>query len=485
MKKNIGINVNALLFIVTCSVNISFAQWIPQSLLTQPGQSYYPEIADVNKDSIYDIISHCNPGGVWLWAGDGGYLPNWTPLDTITLPGIYTYCAAAGDFNQDGNADLVASSWPGMYTWTGDGAANPAWTSQARPATVGFFIGCETADFNNDGVSDIAAATSGGSGLGINVWLSDGNANPSWIRQPAPGPDTTLDYHTLEVADVNRDGNMDIVAGHQNDNLGIKVWTGDGGPGGTVHFTAQAGPVSSGQYLNVAVGDINNDSNPDIVGAHLNTGIDVWLGDGQANPQWIPATAPAVSANIWGIALGDLNQDGNLDIVAANISSNQVQAWFGNGGQSGGMEWTPAPAFTPTGGYEGIEIVDLNRDGDPDVIAGSWYSNGVQIWLNDLTGVLENEHGQHYSMGNCVPNPFADRTRVAVQLRETAIVSWRVFDQLGRLVTASEPVKLAVGNHPVTWDGKDKNGLKVKSGTYFLVVRIDDRVSTKSVVLVR
>ncbi len=485
MKKNTGINGCALLFIVICSVNLSLAQWIPQSRLVMPGQSYYPEIADVNSDSILDIVSQCNPGGVWLWASDGGYLPNWTPLDTITMPGIYMYCAAAGDFNQDGNTDLVATSWPGMYAWTGDGAANPAWTSQARPATVGFFIGCETADFNNDGISDIAAATSGGSNLGLNVWLSDGNTSPSWIRQPAPGPDTTLDYHTLEAADVNRDGNMDIVAGHQNDNFGIKVWTGDGGSGGMVAFTAQASPASSGQYLNVAVGDVDNDSNPDIVGAHLNTGIGVWLGDGQANPSWTPATAPAVSANIWGIALGDLNQDGNLDIVASNVTSNQVQAWFGNGGQGGSMEWTLAPAFTPTAGYEGIEIIDVNRDGHPDVIAGCWSLNGVQVWINDLTGVLENERGQQFSAGNCVPNPFAHRTRLAVQLRETANVSWKVFDQLGRLVKASESVKLASGNHTLTWNGKDRNGLRVKSGAYFLVVRVGDQVSTRSIVLVR
>ncbi|HEX7320926.1 MAG TPA: hypothetical protein VF399_11310 [bacterium] len=100
MNKNIGINACALLFIVICSVNLSFAQWIPQNLLVMPGQSYYPEIVDVNNDSIYDIVSHCNPGGVWLWASDGGYLPSWTPLDTITMPGIYMFCAAAGDFNQ-------------------------------------------------------------------------------------------------------------------------------------------------------------------------------------------------------------------------------------------------------------------------------------------------------------------------------------------------------------------------------------------------
>lgn len=465
---------------------LSFAQWIPQNLLQVPGQCYFPTVADVNRDGKFDIVANANPGGVWFWAGDTAHLPNWTPLDTVEMSGKYTYCTGIGDFNRDGKADLVTTSWPGLYTWTGDGAANPSWTPQAQPDQSGFYIGCRAADINHDTVCDIVASTSGGSNKGIGVWLSNGSQNPGWIRQPAPGPDTTYDYHTLTLADVNKDGHLDIIAGHQNDYLGIKVWTGNGGQGGQVIFTAQESPTATGQYLTVAVGDLNNDNNPDIVGAQQGSGIGVWLGDGNANPHWTAANAPPVSADVWGVNVGDLNRDGNLDIIASNISAQEIQAWFGNGGQGGNLVWTPAPAFSPSGYYEGVTIADVNYDGKPDVIAGNWNSQGVQIWINDITAVGESTPQVIGDLiGSCAPNPFCRRTSLRFSLKKETLVSFKVFDRLGRLLKASSACKFGPGSHQYTWDGYDQNGQKATAGTYFLVVELNSEKITRSVVYIR
>ncbi len=478
------ISVLQLIVVIITAVGIGSAQWIAQPLLSLPAQNLFPTVTDVNRDGKLDIVGSANPGGVWFWAGDTAHLPNWTPLDTIEMNGVYTYSTGVGDFNRDGRADLVCTSWPGVYTWTGDGAANPQWTPQARPDMSGFYIGCQAKDLNHDTVTDIVASTSGGSGKGINVWLSDGNANPNWIRQPAPGPDTTRDYHSVTVAEVNKDGHLDIIAGHQNASLGIKVWTGNGGQGGQVIFTPQESPTTSGVYLTVAVGDVNNDNNPDIVGAQQGAGIGVWTGDGNTSPHWTAANPPPASGDFWGVNLGDLNRDGNLDIIASNVSSREVQAWFGNGGQGGSMQWTAAPQFTPSAGYEGIVIADVNYDNKPDVIAGNWTVNGVQVWINDLVAVEERTTMPlTATIIACAPNPFCRKTTVTFSLVRTTFCQITVYDATGRLVTNGVRGEFGPGAHQFSWDGRDENRTRVSAGVYFVALEFEGTRLARQVVL--
>ncbi len=479
------ISVIKLFVISIIFFSLSAGQWIAQPLLSLPGQNYYPVIVDINKDGYLDIVASCNPDGIWFWAGDTAFLPNWTPLDTVEMTGTYMYVPGVGDFNRDGNPDLVCTSWPGLYTWTGDGSANPQWTPQAQPDNIGFYIGCQAKDINHDTICDIVASTSGGSNKGISVWTSDGNTNPNWIRHPAPGPDTTYDYHTLILADVNKDTHLDIVAGHQNDRAGIKVWTGNGGQGGQVIFTAQESPTASGEYLNVAVGDVNNDTNPDIVGAQRGVGVDVWLGDGNQNPHWTAANGPQSTADYWGVALGDLNGDGNLDIVASNITTREIQAWFGNGGQGGNMVWTAAPPFSPSAGYEGITIIDVNRDNKPDVIAGCWSNRGVQVWINNITEVKENNQNILVDFsGSFTPNPFNQKTQLKFVLKKESNVIVKIFDALGRLVSKGMNGKLGSGTHQITWHGLDQKGQRVPNGTYFITLEIEGKRITKPVIYI-
>ncbi len=470
-----------IVFLITSGIMLG--QWIAQPLLTVPGQTYYPSVVDVNKDNYPDIIAASNPEGIWLWAGDTSFLPRWSPLDTIEMPGLRFYSTGIGDFNRDGNADMVATSYPGVYTWTGDGAPNPRWTLQSQPDQSGFYIGSQAKDLNHDNICDIVASSTGGSRKGISVWLSDGNTNPGWIRQPAPGPDTTYDYHTVTVADVNKDGHLDIVAGHQNDRLGIKVWTGNGGQGGQVIFTPQASPTTSGQYLTVAVGDVNNDGNPDIVGAQQQVNIGVWLGDGNINPHWTPANGPPASGDYWGVALGDLNGDRNLDIVASNVGSREIQAWFGNGGQGGNLVWTPAPAFSPSAGYEGVVITDVNHDNKPDVIAGNWSARGIQVWINNITTIEENRSSEPAAFTfDCRPNPFSQKIDLILRMAEENTLTIKVFDLTGRLIKVIVNKRILPGQYQFFWDGTDSEGRSVTSGTYFVRIKTRTLSLTKPVV---
>jgi hypothetical protein len=233
------------------------------------------------------------------------------------------------------------------------------------------------------------------------------------------------------------------------------------------------------------VGDVNNDSHPDIVGAHRNTGIDLWIGDGAANPHWTQVLAPSVSGNILGVALGDLNLDGNLDIVATDQSTLSTLAWFGNGGPGGNFVWTPAPSFSPGGYYEGVYITDVNRDSKPDVVAGYVTGNCIQVWINDLLGANESRPAIADRIGACAPNPFSNKTTIDLALINDSDVSLKIFDQMGRLIRAKGGMRLGKGHHALAWDGRDSKGRLARNGIYFLMIDINGQITEKSAVFIR
>lgn len=83
------------------------------------------------------------------------------------------------------------------------------------------------------------------------------------------------------------------------------------------------------------------------------------------------------------------------------------------------------------------------------------------------------------------PNPFNPRTEVRFELASTTRVRVRVHDVRGRLVRTLTDELLPSGQHQVIWDGTDRSGRRVASGTYYLRLEADDRVETRKVSLLK
>jgi hypothetical protein len=67
-------------------------------------------------------------------------------------------------------------------------------------------------------------------------------------------------------------------------------------------------------------------------------------------------------------------------------------------------------------------------------------------------------------MASAHPNPFAERTTVAIELPTAAPVVITIVDVRGRLVASVTPGVIGPGRHEVPWDGLDMNGQRVPSG---------------------
>jgi parallel beta-helix repeat protein/predicted outer membrane repeat protein len=83
------------------------------------------------------------------------------------------------------------------------------------------------------------------------------------------------------------------------------------------------------------------------------------------------------------------------------------------------------------------------------------------------------------------PNPFNPATRIAFDVKETALVSLKIFDVSGRLVRTLAESRYAPGSYAILWNGQDESGRAVASGTYFCRMTAGTYSDTKKIVLLK
>jgi hypothetical protein len=169
-------------------------------------------LADFNGDGFPDLATIQNGGAVVLiGAGDGTF-----EAPVSYFAGQAPLSIGLGDFNADGKADIAScgSSGIGMLLGNGDGTfqpvtfQNPGPSPDAGPAcpiTI-------TADFNNDGATDLM--------FGVSLWLSNGDGTFSSFGNPVG-----LAVNPKAAADLNDDGKLDLL---MSDGVTTFLGNGDG-----------------------------------------------------------------------------------------------------------------------------------------------------------------------------------------------------------------------------------------------------------------
>lgn len=324
---------------------------------------------DFNGDGIPDLavevaINSTNPNAppsgimVLLGNGDGTF-----KAPTTTYPtGLDPIFIAIADFNGDGIPDLAvanaAANTVTILLGNGDGTFTPVATS---PATGDDPVSIAVGDFNRDGIPDLAVADSNNDL--VTILLGKGDGTFTWT---GVSPATGIDPDSIVAGDFNGDGILDLAIANVNSNT-VTVLLGDGHG----NFTTAASPTTSRGPDSIVTGDFNGDGILDLATANLgdsNTADSITVllgnGDGTFTPQTaIPLSGPDP---VW-LALGDFNGDGIADLAVSNEISDSVTVLLGNGSGS----FTPASANFATGSnpYD-LAVADFNGDGLPDIAVG-------------------------------------------------------------------------------------------------------------------
>ncbi|MBI5565795.1 MAG: VCBS repeat-containing protein, partial [Chloroflexi bacterium] len=218
-------------------------------------------------------------------------------------------------------------------------------------------------------------------------------------QETSTGLPTTNIVRDTEFADVNHDGQPDLIA---VGNIGVAVYQGNGlgvWASGVLSF----GLPASGGYGHVAVGDLDNDGNADIVASAGNgVGVKGWYGDGAGN--WTAIASGLPTGTSEGVALGDVNQDGRPDIIVAGGAPifTGIHVYLNQG-----SNFSETTALTTTGTYNDIAAAYVDNDGYIDVIAAAdstglkfWRGNFNSAWIYASTGLSTTNNWRGVTFGD-------------------------------------------------------------------------------------
>ena len=320
----------------------------------------YIATGDFNRDGELDLVSADYGSGsvsVLLGNGDGTFRPR-TPYQNLGCAQV----PIVGDYNRDAILDLAVPGCEGVaiLLGKGDGTFN---FFNSYP-TSGYYHGI-TADFNGDGKLDLALADSG-----VSVLLGNGDGSfGSSNEYPAGGFSTTV-----ATGDFNRDGKLDLVTSNWSaGTVSVLLGNGDGTFG--THVDYAAGPDPCG----VVVADLNGDGKLDLIVANVGAAtVSVFLGNGDGT--FRPKVDYRVTYGAVRVEVGDFNQDGKLDLAVVTNGST-VDILLGNG--DGTFQ---APLSFPTGNTPWNALpADFNGDGHLDVATGNFGDGTISVLLQTPT----------------------------------------------------------------------------------------------------
>ena len=344
-----------------------------------------PNITDVDNDGKQEIfwlyedryetrtsyLMGFRPTGEELFDIDGNVT---TVSGFAKTPTMLTNQVAFGDLAGNGEQNIVVSTWDDLYRdknavycyspFDKDGDHKPDLLWEKK---IPYSMFQSPVIANLDGSSDGTMEVIIKSHQTSDIFILDHNGNELRRINPNVNDSRSCNYSALTVADLDNDGQMEIIASY--DSLGIYIWRQDGTP-----FTTN--PFWGAGILKLAsapvVCDLNGDGKKELIFSQHDVAVShVYAvsmeGDkavaGWNESQTIPYTDNGYSLDHT-LSVGDINNDGHLEVVI--LGTGMVKAWKHTGEE---IFSTPIDGLLPQIKWAANVNTPILADVDGDAIA--------------------------------------------------------------------------------------------------------------------
>lgn len=394
--------------------------------------------ADFNRDGNLDIAIQTNEAAptVAILLGDGTGKFTEVKKSPIKAKGTPVLVQ---DFNGDGIPDLLLAGQSGpasinVLLGNGDGSFREGPGGQIfdnfgdNPVV--------SADFNGDGIPDLALA--GGYYLVILLGKGDG----SFSKVPV-GPTSISEadlFNSMAAADFNGDGIQDLAVADSSDGV-VSIYLGKGD--GTFRKAGEDIKLNGANHL--AVGDFNGDGKLDLAVPAGNK-VHILFGKGDGTFKTGPTAPLSLGSPPFLVSVGDFNGDGIADLfLGAQVNGTSVNVLLGKGdGTFSQMNTSSAGLPCCSSAFTG----DFNNDGLTDIASSSFYDGTASVLLTQFihasataAGILVNGPAPH-AVAASFPGDsrFGQSTSTTTSL--TSVVAPPVISPPAGVYTAVQSVSI-------------------------------------------
>lgn len=475
-----------LLAIIIISINIAFILVQNSKLIyTIPYNSISIVAEDIDLDGDNDIITGHHADGYYSDTGvvilrnigNGFFNENYESLQLLG----YQYDILANDLTNDQFPEIVAfktdfGNASGLYIRVYYNNGGTFSQHADFPMNISEPVWSKTfGDIDSDNDIDIIIASANAYKWGL--MTNDGNGNLSSPQY------FNIDYAPVDIecADMNNDSLMDILIAGTDNTLFINT----GNEYQEIIFEYS-------HLQNVKAEDFNNDGINDVMGIESFWKTNLFIYENNWDTTFTKHTSLVYDSVLYNPVIGDVNNDSLPDVVCVSFSG--IFVMINNTGYSLKLpDYYPFPINCYVAGHAFFS--DLDNDGWTDIAAvlphPTELSTQLMVLFNDQTGHfvenpatgLKNPEPPVLNLKlDCFPNPFDREVTISIETYKQAIVKVEIIGLSGRQIKSLYTSRLKPENLNLYWDGKNEIGQLCQKGIYLVVLHADTSIYSKKLI---